>query len=938
MTSGRTRRRQRRQFAVESLESRDMLTLAITEINYHPVEPQPALGESADARASDYEFIELMNRGDTPLNLSGYQLIKVSDEGVEFTFPAQVIAPEERIVVIDDKAAAEFRKRYGNDVPIVGGWKGGLSNNNEQITLVRNNILVEQFVYKSTNKWPTRADGLGASLERKDFESEDMSDPDVWRSSVDYGGSPGRAPSSREPDVIINEILPHTDPPFLDLFELHNTTDADIDISGWYVTDSIVTQPRAFAIPDGTVLPAQGYVTFTENDFNPGGGTLDSDFAFSERGEPTPDADAPEEGGVWLLEAAADGKPTRFADRVTFGATENGTTVGNVFNQDVTSSLYPLASWTRNAANEGHRIGDIVISEVVYHSPVNDAFGDDDVYKEFIELSNPDSIFDVDISNWQIEDAIDIEFSPGTIIEAESELVIVAFNPQNEQRANDFRNYYGIDENVKLYGPWGVDNDGALDRISNNGEKITLTKPDPDPNEDGTVTILQITIDQVDYDDDLPWPEVADGDGGSLERITLSEYGNFSASWVGSVPTPGNQPFDPSQSTPLSLETQTTGNIGRDGDLIRGPADVDMYRFTPEESGSYLFSANGLNGVSPETAPVEAKVIEIVAEKFSVDQEQITLQTSFVADLNADEVDLLGLAIEYENLFGIEISKTVAINMETVGEAVDVVNTLLEEDGSQPFLRLFQSDGVEISNVAARISEPATLSADLEAGQEYWVGINGNSISVDMDGKLMNVAGSYDPLTGRNITAATVNDPLNNVGDYELKVETMEVLPPWQNPANPLDVNLNNSVEPLDALIIINRLNQGLGGSLPGPGLDGPPPFFDVNGNNSVEPLDALIIINFLNQQAAVAATPAIPDLSSLTLTRTATETENLEDQETASKSQRVDAVELTFEQSVDLLLEQYERNGEHDEGFTRQTDVKSTMLNPLDLEGIDAV
>ena len=125
MTSGRTRRRQ---FAVESLESRDMLTLAITEINYHPVEPQPALGESADARASDYEFIELMNRGDTPLNLSGYQLIKVSDEGVEFTFPAQVIAPEERIVVIDDKAAAEFRKRYGNDVPIVGGWKGGLSN------------------------------------------------------------------------------------------------------------------------------------------------------------------------------------------------------------------------------------------------------------------------------------------------------------------------------------------------------------------------------------------------------------------------------------------------------------------------------------------------------------------------------------------------------------------------------------------------------------------------------------------------------------------------------------------------------------------------------------------------------------------------------------------------------------------------------------------
>ena len=937
MTSGRTGRRRRRQFAVESLESRDMLTLAITEINYHPVDPQPALGESADARASDYEFIELMNRGDAPLNLSGYQLIKVSDEGVEFTFPAQVIAPEERIVVIDDKAAAEFRKRYGNDVPIIGGWKGGLSNNNEQITLVRNNILVEQFVYKSTNKWPTRADGLGASLERKDFVSADMSDSDVWRSSIDYGGSPGRAPGSREPDVIINEILPHTDPPFRDLFELHNTTDAAIDISGWYVTDSIVTQTRAFAIPDGTVLPAQGYVTFTENDFNPGNGTLDTDFAFSERGEPAPDADAPEEGGVWLLEAAADGRPSRFADRVTFGATENGTTVGNVYNQDVTRSLYPLASWTRNAANEGHRIGNIVISEVVYHSPVNDSFGDDDVYKEFIELSNPDSIFDVDISNWQIEDAIDIQFSPGTTIEAGSELVIVAFNPQNEQQANEFRSYYGINENVKLYGPWGVDNDGALDRISNNGERITLTKPEPDTNEDGTITILQITVDQVDYEDDLPWPEVADGDGGSLERNTISEYGNFSTSWISSVPTPGNQPFDFSQSTLLSLEASTTGNIGRDGDLVRGLADVDMYRFSPQESGSYLFRANGPIVETPEVSNVAQRVSNIVAQHSGIDPEQIAPEMSFADDLAMDLVDKAKMIINFEQEFAISIPDEVAENVQTVGQAIESVEKLIDEDGTQPFLRLFHSDGVEISNTAATISAPAELSAELEAGQEYWVGVNGNSISADMDGQPVNVAGSYDPLTGRNITAATVNDPLNYVGDYELGVETIEVLPSWQNPANPLDVNHNSSVEPLDALIIINRLNQGLGGSLPAPGNDGPPPFFDVNGNDSVEPLDALIIINFLNQQAAVAATPAIPNHSSLTFTQAATETETLEDQETVSKSRRFDTVELTFAQSVDLLLEQYERDGHDHDDVTKQQDTKSTILKPLDLDGIDA-
>lgn len=70
----------------------------------------------------------------------------------------------------------------------------------------------------------------------------------------------------------------------------------------------------------------------------------------------------------------------------------------------------------------------------------------------------------------------------------------------------------------------------------------------------------------------------------------------------------------------------------------------------------------------------------------------------------------------------------------------------------------------------------------------------------------------------------------------------------WQNPLNPLDVDGDGLVTPLDVLAIINFINIG-SGSLPE--FDPLNPltstFSDVNGNNSVEPLDVLTVINAIN-------------------------------------------------------------------------------------------
>ena len=72
----------------------------------------------------------------------------------------------------------------------------------------------------------------------------------------------------------------------------------------------------------------------------------------------------------------------------------------------------------------------------------------------------------------------------------------------------------------------------------------------------------------------------------------------------------------------------------------------------------------------------------------------------------------------------------------------------------------------------------------------------------------------------------------------------------WQNPAQTLDTNADQDISPLDALLIINYLNEVGTGPLPPPVLPhtSPPQFLDTSGDGYVFPLDALLVINELNR------------------------------------------------------------------------------------------
>jgi acyl carrier protein len=79
----------------------------------------------------------------------------------------------------------------------------------------------------------------------------------------------------------------------------------------------------------------------------------------------------------------------------------------------------------------------------------------------------------------------------------------------------------------------------------------------------------------------------------------------------------------------------------------------------------------------PSAAEVEAKVKKIVADQMGVSEAEITRETSFVNDLNADSLDTVELVMEFEDEFEMSIPDEEAEKIQTVGMAIDyIVNHL----------------------------------------------------------------------------------------------------------------------------------------------------------------------------------------------------------------------------------------------------------------------
>ncbi|MEM7386814.1 MAG: lamin tail domain-containing protein, partial [Verrucomicrobiota bacterium] len=169
-------------------------TVAISEIHYHPAGPSEAELGAGYADQDDFEFIELTNRGEEEVDLTGSSFIN----GIDFRFPAgTTLAPGAFAVVVRNEAA--FKERYGNDIPIAGVYSGQLSNGGERLVLSGlTGETIADFSYNDRAPWAIAADGEGFSLTLTEVSADPLM-PASWAASAISGGSPGSGEAAPEP-------------------------------------------------------------------------------------------------------------------------------------------------------------------------------------------------------------------------------------------------------------------------------------------------------------------------------------------------------------------------------------------------------------------------------------------------------------------------------------------------------------------------------------------------------------------------------------------------------------------------------------------------------------------------------------------------------------------------------------------------------------------
>ena len=543
--------------------------VAVTEVNYHPHNPEPDFGETLSTDPGDYEFVELMNTSDRRVTLHGAKF----NFGIKFEFPVGTyLDPGERAVVVKNLAA--FRSRYGDGPRVLGTFTGNLGNDG-QLTIFQDarGQLIDSFRYSDSGSWPGRADGGGASLEVID-PNGDYNDSDNWRPSREYGGTPGAPGSGPVPGVVINEVLANTDVAQLDRVELFNPTPSPVNIGGWYLSDSSANY-RKFRIPLGTTLQPGAHIVFDETAL---GFSLDG-----------------EGDDVWLVRAdPADGRLLSFADRIEFGPTALGESLGRWPSGSPGAGFYPMNP-TLGTPNNLPRTGTVVINEIHY-SPATGG-------QEFVELFNP-TASPVSLTGWRFTDGIEFAFPDTAAVPAGGYLLLVAGD------ASAFASANGVPAAVPVIGGFTIAE--FLNVLDNAGEKLTLKRPGTAP---AGQDVPMIEVDSVRFDDAAPWQVLADGD--SLARRSTTGWSQAAVNWGAESPggSPGRVNFGGAPAQPFVAGRHVFHNNSSSDGRSSAAGHLDDYAaankqaLLPGQRGGFAnvtSSPRGINGLMVDIANLPA--------------------------------------------------------------------------------------------------------------------------------------------------------------------------------------------------------------------------------------------------------------------------------------------------------------------------------------------
>ena len=221
------------------------------------------------------DYIELHNGSTEKADISGYGLSDSLLEGAKYVFPAGTVLEPDAYVVVwcggeaEDDMHAPFKLSAGEEAVLFDASGRPLD------TAVLNSVDSGMVLRREGDTWiqakpcpgyPKTEAGM-AEYEASLKETEDMG-------------------------LYINEFMASNATTICDSFgsysdwiELYNSTDTDMDISGFGISDNL-SQPMKYRFPDGTTIAARGYlVVFCSGNEGMQNGELHAPFGLRSYGE-----------------------------------------------------------------------------------------------------------------------------------------------------------------------------------------------------------------------------------------------------------------------------------------------------------------------------------------------------------------------------------------------------------------------------------------------------------------------------------------------------------------------------------------------------------------------------------------------------------------------------------------------------------------------------
>ena len=383
------------------------------------------------------------------------------------------------------------------------------------------------------------------------------------------------------PELNINELLSHTDPPLEDAVELQNVTSVPVDISYWWFSND-KSKPKKYQIPAGTVIAPGGFYVIYEYQWNSPSNPVERHFTFnSAHGDE-----------CYLFKSDVTGVIQGFRKGIQFGPAANGVSFGRYVTSDGNVEFVAMSDLSfgtsvragqdtnlisefrtgRGATNPAPRLGPnvvprmgpIVINEIYYKPPNVPLPGTtnllDNSTNEFVELRNITSsnialYYTLDAEHndpsfvtngWKVDGVIKYKFdySSFPFLHPNEYALLVNFDPTtNAAVTMGWRSAFTppVPDTVQLFGPY-------KGKLSNSGGSVELYRPDAPqtPPHPDAGFVPYILVERVKYSDRNPWPTnnaagtlSVDGGGASLQRRYSYEFGNDPTNWFGEAPTPG---------------------------------------------------------------------------------------------------------------------------------------------------------------------------------------------------------------------------------------------------------------------------------------------------------------------------------------------------------------------------------------------------------------